>query len=38
MKNELNTLFEENFTTGSYGVELDVLGVPGKLVKYLVHS
>jgi hypothetical protein len=41
MKNELNTCFQQKFATGSYGVsesELGVLGVHGKLVKYVVHS
>jgi hypothetical protein len=40
-KNELNTHFQQKFATGSYGVgnsELDVLGVHGKLAKYVVHS
>jgi hypothetical protein len=34
---ELNTRFEQNFTTGSTELELDVLGVPGKLVTYVVY-
>jgi hypothetical protein len=34
-KNELNTRFQQNFTTES---KLDMLGVHGKLVKYVVHS
>jgi hypothetical protein len=38
MKNELNTRFQQKFAMGSYGVGLDVLGVHGKLVKYVVHS
>jgi hypothetical protein len=37
MKNELNTCFQQKFAMGSYGVELGVLGVHGKLVKYVVH-
>jgi hypothetical protein len=36
-KIEHNTCFEQNFTTGSYGVKLDMIGVPKKLVKYVVH-
>jgi hypothetical protein len=35
-KNELKIHFEQNFTTGSY--EVDMLGVPRKLVKCVVHS
>jgi hypothetical protein len=34
MKNKLNTYFQQKFAMGSYGV----LGVHGKLVKYVVHS
>jgi hypothetical protein len=35
----VNTHFEQNFTTSSFlELELDVLGVPGRLVKYGVHS
>jgi hypothetical protein len=35
MKNELNTCFQQKFATG---LDMDVLGVHGKLVKYVVHS
>jgi hypothetical protein len=29
--------FEQNFTTAHTDLQLDVLGVHGKLVKYVVH-
>jgi hypothetical protein len=37
MKNELNICFEQKFATGSYRVGNGVLGIHGKLVKYVVH-
>jgi hypothetical protein len=37
-KNELNTRFLQKFATGHTESEFDVLGVHGKLVKYVVHS
>jgi hypothetical protein len=38
MKNELNTHFQQNLRRAHTESELDVLGVHGKLVKYVVHS
>jgi hypothetical protein len=35
-KNELNTNFQQKFAMGSYRVGLDMLGVYGKVVKYVV--
>jgi hypothetical protein len=39
-KNELNTVpvFNKNLPRAHTESELDVLGVPGKLVKYVIHS
>jgi hypothetical protein len=37
-KNELNTSFEQNIPWAHTELELDMLGVPRKLVKYVVHS
>ena len=36
-ENELNTYFEQNFTMGCTESELGVLGVPRKLLKYVVY-
>jgi hypothetical protein len=38
MKNELNTCFNKNLPHAHMESELDMLGVHGKLVKYVVHS
>jgi hypothetical protein len=38
MKNELNTCFQQKLAWAHTESELGVLGVHGKLVKYVVHS
>jgi hypothetical protein len=38
MKNELSIVFNKNLLRAHMESELDVLGVHGKLVKYVVHS
>jgi hypothetical protein len=39
MKNELNTCFQQKKLPRAHTeLELDMLGVHGKLVKYVVHS
>jgi hypothetical protein len=39
MKNELNTYFQQkNSPRAHTELELDVFGIHGKLVKYVVHS
>jgi hypothetical protein len=38
MENELNTCFQQNSPRAQLESELGVLGVHGKLVKYVVHS
>jgi hypothetical protein len=38
MENELNTCFNKNLPRAHTESELGVLGVHGKLVKYVVHS
>jgi hypothetical protein len=38
MKNELNTRFEQTSPRAHTESELGMLGVPEKLLKYVVHS